>query len=115
MVNIGTLLSRHAKYRPNHLALVFEERRLTFNELNKRVNRLANGLLELGLSKGDKIATILSNCLEQLEVYWAVAKLGAVVVPLSPLLQRTGLASVLNDSDTVLVITTAVLPRRWAR
>ena len=107
MVNIGTLLPRHAQYRPNHLALVFEERRLTFNELNDRVNRLANGLLDLGLGKGDKVATILPNCLEQLEVYWAVAKLGAVVVPLSPLLQRTGLARVLNDSDTVLVITAA--------
>ncbi len=107
MVNIGTLLPRHAQYRPNHLAVVFEERRLTFSEFNERVNRLANGLLELGLGKGDKVATILPNCLEQLEVYWAVAKLGAVVVPLSSLLQGSGLVRLLNDSDTVLVITTA--------
>ncbi len=82
-MNIGSLLTRHARYRPDHTAVVFNERRLSFSEFNLRVNRLANALLDLGISKGDKIATILPNCLELLEVYWAVAKIGAVVVPLS--------------------------------
>src|SRR5678815_5364824 len=108
-MNIGTLLPRHARYRPDHLALVVGDERLTFRQLNARVNRLANVLLAEGLGKGDKLATILPNCIEQLEVYLACAKTGIVVVPLSPLLQESGLVSLLSNSDSVMVITTRTL------
>ena len=105
-MDIGTLLPRHARYRPDHLAVVFEDHRLTFRQFNARVNRVANALLAAGLTKGDKVATVLPNCLEQLEVYWAAAKTGLVVVPMSPLLQDSGLASLLDNSDAALVIST---------
>src|SRR5258708_32488179 len=108
-MNIGALLSRHAQYRPDHLAVVFEDHRLTFRQFNARVNRLAHALLAAGLAKGDKVATVLPNCLEQLEVYWAAAKTGLVVAPMSPLLQESGLASLLANSDSMLVISTAAL------
>src|SRR5260221_7814431 len=104
-MNIGSLLPRHARYRPDHPAIVFQNNRFTFREFNLRVNRLANALLGLGLSKGDKIATILPNCLELLEVYWAVAKTGAVVVPLSTLTRGKGLVTLLRDSDVSAVVT----------
>ncbi len=104
-MNIGSLLPRHARYRPDHEAIVFKEQRRTFREFNHSVNRLANALLGLGVSKGDKIATILSNCLELLETYWAVAKIGAVVVPLSTLTRGKGLVNLLRDSDVTTVIT----------
>ena len=104
-VNIGTLLPRHATYRPNHTAVIFQHHHLTFRQLNGRVNRIANVLVKLGLQKGDKLATILPNCLEQLELFWAVAKLGVVVVPLSPMLRGSGLNRLLNDSDSVMVVT----------
>ncbi|HIJ19586.1 MAG TPA: AMP-binding protein [Deltaproteobacteria bacterium] len=103
-MNIGNLLSRHARYQPDKLALVFEDARWSYREYNRSVNRLANALLDLGIKKGDKIATLLPNCLELLEVYWAVAKVGAVVVPMSTLLLNKGLISLLNDSDSVMVI-----------
>ena len=82
-----------------------EDQRLSFAQFNRRVNRLANALRDMGLRKGDKLATILPNCLELLEIYWAVAKIGVVVVPLSPLLRGQGLVRLLNDSDAVAVIT----------
>lgn len=104
-MNIGTLPTRQARWRPDHLAVVFEHHRLTSREFNQRVNRLANAFLNLGITKGDKIATILPNSLELLETYWAVAKIGAVVVPLSPLTRGKGLTTMLNDSDAVCVIT----------
>ena len=105
MMNLGAILTRHARYRPDHLAVVFRDQRLTYREFNRRVNYIANALLEAGMRKGEKVATILPNCLELLEVYWAVAKTGAVVVPLSPLLRGRGLTSELNDSDSAMVIT----------
>lgn len=102
---IHTLLTRQATYRPNHLAVVFEEQRFSYREFNARVNRVANMLLQLGLQKGDKVATILPNCLEQLELYWAVAKTGLVIVPLSSMLRGSGLSRLLNDSDATAVVT----------
>ena len=104
-MNIGSLFSRHARYRPNHLAFVFEEQRLTWSELNRSINRLANALLALGVQKGDKVATILPNCTELYETYWAVAKIGAVVVPFSTMLLEQAMKSLLQDSDSVLLIT----------
>ena len=68
---------------------------------------MANALLAAGLAKGDKFATVLPNCLELLVAYWAAAKTGIVIVPLSPLLQDAGLATMLTDSDTALVVTDA--------
>ena len=103
-MNIGSLLPRHARYRPDHTAVVFEDCRLSFREFNARVNQLANALSSLDVKKGDKVATILPNCLSLLETYWAVAKIGAVVVPLSPLLREKALAALIQDSDTGTII-----------
>ena len=104
-MNIGSLFSRHARYRPNQTAVVVKDQRLTHAEFNCEINRLAHAMVDLGIKKGDKVATILPNCLELLETYWACAKIGAVVVPLSTLLLEKAMAGLLNDSDTVMVIT----------
>ncbi|MEK6335723.1 MAG: AMP-binding protein [Acidobacteriota bacterium] len=104
-MNVGSLIARHAQYRPHHTGVVFEDQRLSFLELNQRVNRLANALLNLGVRKGDKVATILPNSLELLESYLAIIKIGAVIVPLSHLLRGKGLLNLLRDSDTSSVIT----------
>jgi long-chain acyl-CoA synthetase len=103
-MNIGTLPANHAKFRPNKLCLVFENQRLTWRQFNAEVNRLANALLMSGLNKGDKFATILPNSLELMTAYWAAAKTGLVIVPCSPLLQASGLVSLLRNSDTRLAL-----------
>ena len=104
-MNIGSLFARHAQYRPDQLAVVCGEQRLTYSQYNRQINRLANALATMGIGKGDKVATILPNCLELLETYWAVGKIGAVVVPMSTLLLEPAMQSLLQDSDTVAVIT----------
>lgn len=104
-MNVGRLITHHARYRPNHLAVIVGEYCLTYAAYNQRVNRLANTLIALGVQKGDKVATLLPNCLELMEVYWAAAKIGAVTVPLSNLLRGRGLTTLLNDSDTRVLFT----------
>jgi long-chain acyl-CoA synthetase len=106
-MNIGTLLPRHARYRSDHLALVIGKKRFTYQAFNAYVNKLANALLASGLRKGDKLATVLPNCLEMMAAYWAAAKTGIVIVPCSPLLQDSGLATLLRDSDSMLVLADA--------
>jgi acyl-CoA synthetase (AMP-forming)/AMP-acid ligase II len=98
------VLARHARHRPEHTAVVFARRRVGYGEFDRRTNRVANGFANLGVAKGDNIATFLSNSLELLEVYWAAAKIGAVVVPLSPLLRGKGLAALLRDADIKLIV-----------
>ena len=104
-MNIGTLLSRHALYRPDHLAFVFGDARLTYRDFNAYVNRLSRAVLGAGLKKGDKFATLLPNCLELMALYWVAAKTGTVIVPLSTMLQAAGLRTLIEDSDSLLVFT----------
>ena len=103
-MNVGSLLPRHARYRSDHTALVVGDRRMSFRELNRYVNCLANGLLASGLKKGDKLTTVLPNGLELMATFWAAGKTGIVVVPASPMLQDAGLATLIDDSDTAMVI-----------
>lgn len=105
MLNISQLLTRNAQYRPNHLAFVFNDQRLTYQEFNASVNQLCHAFLNIGVTKGSKVSTLLPNSFELYEIYWACAKIGAVCVPNSPMLRGSGFVNLLNDSDTDLVIT----------
>jgi len=102
---LDALLTRHARYRPDDVAVVFEGERITWSVMNRRVNRLINVLGAAGLRTGDKLAIILGNSPAVLELYHAAAKAGYVVVPLSPLLRGAGLTNLLNDSDAQAVFT----------
>ena len=108
---MGSLPTRHARYRPHHTAVVIaagpqgeREIRLTWREFDAYLNRWANALTSLGVTRGDRVATVLANSLELLATYWSCAKLGAVVVPLSPLLTATGLAALLADASPRVII-----------
>jgi acyl-CoA synthetase (AMP-forming)/AMP-acid ligase II len=108
---LGALPVRHACYRPHHTAVIVAARgagepeiRLDWREFNAYVNRWANALARLGVTRGDRVASVLPNGLELLATYWACAKLGAAAVPLSPLLTATGLVSLLQDSRPRVVV-----------
>ena len=105
LLTIQHWLKKHATYRANHPAIIFEDKRVSYKQLYEEVNRLSNAFIAAGIGKGDKIATLLSNSLELWETYWACAAIGAVAVPLSPLLRGQGLFNLLNNSDTKLIIT----------
>ncbi len=98
--NIGLLLTKRAQICPNREAIVeFERnRRFTFSELNARSNRMANALLALGVCPGDRVAVLLKNSVEFVETYFAVAKIGAVMVPVNWRLVAGEIAFILQDS-----------------
>lgn len=100
-MNLGEMLRRNATCYPDKTALVFEDLRLSYRQFNDRVNRVAQALLGLGVKKGDKVASMLSNCPEALEVYFAAAKIGAIVVPINPMVKGKDLAMQLDNSDSV--------------
>ena len=106
MLHLATIVPRHARYRPAHTGVVFADARLTWREFDRRVNRISNALLGLGLAKGDAVALVLPNCLELMELYWAAARTGIVVVPLSPLLRGAGLLTLVRDAGARALIAT---------
>jgi long-chain acyl-CoA synthetase len=111
MLELATLISRQARYRPDAVAVVFEGQRITYARFWGRVARAGNMLRALGIGPGDKVATLAANSLELLEMYWAVPTIGATLVPLSPLLLREGLASLLRGSDArCLISQSSMLP-----
>lgn len=107
MLELATLISRHARRRPTHTAFIFEGERYTWESFAARVAQAAHALRGLGVRKGERVATVLGNCRELMEIYWACPTLGAVLVPLSPLLQESGLASLLSDAAPYCVITSS--------
>lgn len=106
-MKIDRILERHARYRPQHTAVVFGDTRLSWRDYHARVSRLAAALQAQGVGKGERVATVLPNCLELLDCYWACAQIGAVMVPLSPLLTAHGLRSLLADAMPRVVLADA--------
>lgn len=102
--NVGRWPRMHARWRPEQVALQEGERRLTYRRLHERVNRLANGLLARGVTHGDRVALLLPNCLETVESVLAVARIGAIAVPLNTRLVPRDLAFMLRDSGSRLLL-----------
>lgn len=94
MMGVGNILRRSAFNYANKTALVFENQRIDYCELNRRVNCLANSLLQMGLLKGDRVAVLLHNCPEFFEIYFACAKSGAIFVPINNLFRQEELKKV---------------------
>jgi fatty-acyl-CoA synthase len=95
---IGAWLTKRELLSPAKEAIVDGERRLNYQQLNRRVNRLAGALQGLGLKAGDRISILSYNRLEFVEVIMAAAKLGLILVPLNWRLTPTELAFNLEDS-----------------
>ncbi|MEW6070466.1 MAG: AMP-binding protein [Candidatus Thermoplasmatota archaeon] len=99
-LNLGQNLEINAKKYANKIALKDKARKFTYSELNSRVNKLAQGLLSFGFRKGDKLAVLLENCIEIVEVYLAAAKTGIIVVPVNFRLVAPEIEYILNHSDS---------------
>jgi long-chain acyl-CoA synthetase len=104
-LTLASFVGTHARRTPDATALVVGDTRLSWAELDARVRRVAGAMTALGVRKGDRVATLLPNCPELVEVFWACARTGAVLVPLSPLLREAGLAPLLADAGVALLVT----------
>ena len=103
-MNLAASLEGSAQRWPEREALVEPARlRLSYADLCGRVARLAGGLARLGLRRGDRLAAVLDNRAETVELYWAAQWLGAVYVPLSWRLSDTDLAYCIGDAGARLV------------
>lgn len=102
--DIGRITYKRALLTPTKTAFVYEDNQITYKELNDNVNRIAHCLQDMGLKKGDRIAVLLLNCPEFLEVYFAAAKLGAIFVPLNFRLVGPEVVYQINQSGSSLCV-----------
>ena len=110
--NIGAILSKRAHMNPDNEALfdVWANKRFTYAELNDRTNQVVNALSPM-VNKGDRVALLMMNSHEFISAFFAIAKLGAVVVPLNWRLVPDELEFILKDSgSTVLFYSEEFLP-----
>lgn len=104
--NLGLFLTKRAFLSPDVEAYVEGDGsfRLTYRELNESANRIANALLADGIKVGERVGLLLMNSREFMEAYFALGKIGAVVVPLNWRLVADELEFILKDSGTERLI-----------
>ncbi|MCG6908850.1 MAG: AMP-binding protein [Deltaproteobacteria bacterium] len=98
-MNLGQQFKMNAKKYPQRIAMKDRERVFTYSESNRRVNCLAHGLIELGLSRGDKVAVFMENSIEIVEIFLATAKTGLTIVPINFRLVGQEVEYIVNNSD----------------
>ncbi len=103
VLNLASIVSHHARQAPQKEAIVWENVRLTYGELDKLSNRVANALVEMGIGHNDKIALACPNLPFFPIVYYGIMKAGAVVVPMSVLFTPREFEYHLADSDAKAV------------
>lgn len=103
-LNLGQMIRMNAKKFSNTVAVKEKDRILTYPQLNKRVNKLSHSLLSLGLKRGDKVAVLLENCIEIVEVYLAASKTGIIVIPVHFRFVGKEIIIIMENSDAKALI-----------
>jgi crotonobetaine/carnitine-CoA ligase len=102
---LGQILEDKAKTCGDKVFLQFGEgKEFSYQEVNEITNRIANGLCNLGLEKGDKVAAFLPNCLEAAYLWFGVSKAGMIDVPINIANKGDFLSHIINSSDSKVMI-----------
>jgi acyl-CoA synthetase (AMP-forming)/AMP-acid ligase II len=99
LLTVADAVASHARLHPHKLGARDSRRALTFAQWHARATRLANGLLSLGLAKGDRVALLAYNCVEWMEMYAALAQAGLVAVPVNFRLTPPEIAYIAEHSE----------------
>ncbi len=111
-ISIPMALTNSAKRFPNHTAMNYMGKKITYSDLDKLVNRCSRAFMDLGVGKGDKVAVIMPNLPQTIIANLAAMRIGAVAVQNNPLYTERELEYQLNDSDSVIAVTLSLLVPR---
>jgi long-chain acyl-CoA synthetase len=103
-INVYNFLEESATNYPENIACVYLDDEITYKELKLKVDKLANAFVDLGLKKGDTVASVLPSCVEFILVDYAAMKMGAIHVPLSILHKTDDLIHELKESRAKTVV-----------
>ena len=100
---LSYLVENRAKELGDKGFFMFQDQRVTYGELDTNVNRVANSLIDMGVKKGDKICLMMKNSIEFIYSWFAMGKIGAIMVPMNPTLRGNLLQYIINNSDATIV------------
>jgi long-chain acyl-CoA synthetase len=103
------VLEETARKYPDNTALIFKGAKVTFREYNEAVDRFAAVLQGLGVKKGDRVAIHLPNCPQFPIAFYAVLRIGGIVVPCNPLYTAREMTHQLNDSGAEVIVTLSAM------
>lgn len=101
---IRDLFKEELARTPDSTAVIFKDREIKRRELDALSNRFAQGVSKLGIKKGDRVASIVSNCVEFVVTYLGLLKSGAIFVPLNFQLTPSHIEYVVNHSEAKLLL-----------
>lgn len=108
---INHFLEDSAARLPDKVALIHEDVRATYAQINTKANQLARWLVNQGVTTGDRVVIVLENCLEYVISYYAILKAGAVAAPLSSDIKPDGLNHLLGELEPKVVISSSRFER----
>lgn len=101
---LGDFFKKHTVERPDAEAIVFKDRRITYRQYDHESDRVATGMLNIGVKKGDRVGIYIPNWPEFLFTYMGAAKIGAVAVPISWRFTTQEVKFILEDAEISLLI-----------
>jgi fatty-acyl-CoA synthase len=104
LLTISDAVATHARLVPEKLGARDSRRSLTYAQWDERASRLAAGLFDLGLQRGDRVAVLAYNCIEWMEIYVGLARAGLVAVPLNFRLTAPEIAYILGNCEAGALI-----------
>ena len=108
---IGDLVTGNARRIPDRTALVYQDARPSWRDLDSRSNRVANALIALGVRPGDRVAYVVNNGIELVELYFGIAKSGAISAGILPRSVGREISYIVNDLGAkVLVVGSEAVP-----
>ncbi|WAH38008.1 class I adenylate-forming enzyme family protein [Alicyclobacillus dauci] len=103
-MDLGTLLEFAVGRSPHSVAIVEDEKRYTYGELNAEANRLASSLRKLGIGRRDRVMVLLKNRIESVCLFWAVQKLGAIFTPINYRMSGKDVQYCINDVEPKVIV-----------
>jgi amino acid adenylation domain-containing protein len=103
-LQLETFLEESARRFPEKIALVCGQRRLTYGEIETSANRIAHGLIQKGIQRGDRVAVYLDNTAEAVLSLFGILKAGAVFMMINPTTKEDKLSYMLNNSKSAALI-----------
>lgn len=103
-LNIGEWVTKWASLQPEKPAIIYEGRVITYKDINERINKTAQMLQTLSVGKGDRVGVLMYNTYQLVEIFFALAKLGAIFVPLNTRLVSAELEYIIKDSGLKVLI-----------
>ncbi len=104
MLNLAIVLSENARRNRDRTAVICDDRRLTYGQLEEQTSRLAGSLVKLGVHHGQKMLIMLPNIPEFVVSYFGILKPGGVVVPINILYKDREIEFLLEDSEAIGII-----------